>query len=191
METPVTGILSFRSPAEFRKWLTANHDKSDGIWLRIFKRSSDTPSITYAEALDEALCFGWIDGQKQKHDDKAWLQKFTRRRTKSGWSKINTEHAERLIRAGRMRAPGQAEVDAAKRDGRWKAAYDSPSNATIPEDFLAAVSKDKKAKAFFESLNKANRYAIAYRLQTAKKPETRQRRMDMILGMLGRGEAFH
>ena len=184
-------ILSFRSSSEFRKWLAANHHDSDGIWLRIFKKDSGEASVTYAEALDEALCFGWIDGQKQKHDDQAWLQKFTRRRAKSGWSKINTGHAERLIRAGRMRAPGQAEVDAAKRDGRWKAAYDSPSNATIPEDFLAAVSKDKKAKAFFESLNKANRYAIAYRLQTAKKPETRQRRMDMILGMLARGEAFH
>jgi uncharacterized protein YdeI (YjbR/CyaY-like superfamily) len=184
-------ILSFRSPAEFRKWLAANHDKSDGIWLRIFKKNSKTASVNYAEALDEALCFGWIDGQKQKHDDQSWLQKFTRRRAKSGWSRINTGHAERLIKAGRMKAPGHAEVDAAKKDGRWKAAYDSPSNSTFPDDFLAALSKDAKAKAFFESLNKANRYAISYRLQTAKKPETRQKRMEMILGMLARGEAFH
>jgi uncharacterized protein YdeI (YjbR/CyaY-like superfamily) len=184
-------ILSVRSPAEFRKWLAANHDKSDGIWLRIFKRNSEKASVTYAEALDEALCFGWIDGQKQKHDDQSWLQKFTRRRARSGWSRINTGHAERLIKAGRMKAPGQAEVDAAKKDGRWKAAYDSPSNSTFPDDFLAALGKNPKAKAFFDSLNKANRYAISYRLQTAKKPETRQKRMEMILAMLARGEAFH
>jgi uncharacterized protein YdeI (YjbR/CyaY-like superfamily) len=184
-------LISFRSPQEFRKWLAANHGKSDGIWLRIFKKNSDTASLTYAEALDEAICFGWIDGQKQKHDAESWLQKFTRRRPKSGWSRINTGHAERLIKAGRMKPHGQTEVDAAKKDGRWKAAYDSPSNATIPDDFLAALSKDPKAKAFFDSLNKANRYAISYRLQTAKKPETRQRRMHLILGMLARGEAFH
>ena len=184
-------IISFRSPAEFRKWLAAHHGKSDGIWLRIFKKNSDTASITYAEALDEALCFGWIDGQKQKHDAESWLQKFTRRRAKGGWSRINTGHAERLIKAGRMKAPGQAEVDAAKKDGRWKTAYDSPSNSTFPDDFLAALSKVPKAKAFFNSLNKANLYAISYRLQTAKKPETRQRRMELILAMLARGEAFH
>ena len=175
-------IISFRSSSAFRKWLVANHDKSDGIWLRIFKKNSDTASITYAEALDEAICFGWIDGQKQKHDDESWLQKFTRRRARSGWSRI---------KAGRMKPPGHAEVDAAKKDGRWKAAYDSPSNAAISDDFLAALSKDAKAKAFFDSLNKANLYAISYRLQTAKKAETRQRRMEMILGMLARGEAFH
>ncbi len=184
-------ILSFRSPAEFRKWLAANYDSSDGIWIRIFKKGSETESINYAEALDEALCFGWIDGQKKPHDEFSWLQKFTRRRAKSGWSKINTGHAERLMRSGKMRAAGRAEIEAAKKDGRWNAAYDSPSNATFPEDFLKALSKDPKAQAFFESLNKANRYAISYRLQTAKKPETRQRRMEMILGMLKRGEAFH
>ena len=184
-------ILSFRSSTGFRKWLAANHRQSDGIWLCIFKKESGEPSVTYAEALDEALCFGWIDGQKQRHDDCSWLQRFTRRRPKSGWSKINTQHAERLMRAGRMKPAGQIEIDAAKKDGRWTAAYDSPSKATIPEDFLAALRRDRKAKAFFESLNKANRYAIAYRLQTAKKPETKQRRMEMILAMLARGEAFH
>ena len=184
-------ILAFPNSSAFRKWLTANHRKSPGIWLQIFKKGSETPSLTYAEALDEALCFGWIDGQKQKHDDFAWRQKFTPRRARGGWSKINTRHADRLIAAGRMKPAGQAEIDAAKADGRWQAAYDSPSNATFPEDFLAALAKDKKAHAFFESLNKANRYAIAYRLQTAKKPETRQRRMDQILAMLSRGESFH
>jgi uncharacterized protein YdeI (YjbR/CyaY-like superfamily) len=179
-------ILSFRSPSEFRKWLSANHRQSDGIWLRIFKKDSGEPTVTYAEALDEALCHGWIDGQKQSHDDLSWRQRFTPRRPKSGWSKINTRHAERLIKAA-----GQAQIDAAKKDGRWTAAYDSFSKATFPEDFLAAVRRNKKTNAFFESLSKANRYAIAYRLQTAKKPETRQRRMEMILAMLNRGEAFH
>ena len=184
-------ILAFRSSAGFRKWLSANHRQAEGIWLRIFKKHSGEPSVTYAEALDEALCFGWIDGQKQRGDDASWLQRFTRRRPKSGWSKRNTQHAERLMKGGRMRAAGQAEIDAAKKDGRWAAAYDSPSKATLPEDFLAVLGRNKKAKAFFETLNKANRYAIAYRLQTAKKPETRQKRMEMILAMLARGEAFH
>jgi uncharacterized protein YdeI (YjbR/CyaY-like superfamily) len=184
-------ILSFRTPAEFRKWLAANHRQTEGIWLRIFKKDSGERSINYAEALDEALCYGWIDGQKQSHDDASWRQKFTPRRAKSGWSKINTRHADRLMKAGRMKAAGQAQIDAAKKDGRWAAAYDSPSAATFPEDFLAALGKSKKAQAFFESLNKANRYAIAYRLQTAKKPETRQRRMEMILAMLTKGQAFH
>ncbi len=184
-------ILSFRSAAEFRKWLAANHRQSDGIWLRIFKKGSGEPTVTYAEALDEALCFGWIDGQKQSHDEVSWWQRFTPRRPKSGWSKINTQHAERLMKAGRMRHAGKSVIDAARKDGRWTAAYDSPSKATFPEDFLTQLRRDKKAKEVFESLNKANRYAIAYRLQTAKKPETRQRRMETILAMLSRGEALH
>ena len=115
-------ILSFPSAAEFRRWLQANHRSCDGIWLRIYKKDSGVATVTYAEALDEALCFGWIDGQKQKHDGRSWRQKFTPRRAKSGWSKINTGHAERLIAAGRMRPAGQAEIDAAKQDGRWQAA---------------------------------------------------------------------
>jgi uncharacterized protein YdeI (YjbR/CyaY-like superfamily) len=187
----VTETLTFRSPSEFRKWLAANHRQSGGIWLRIFKKDSGVPSVTYAEALDEALCFGWIDARKERYDESSWLQRFTPRRPKSGWSKINTQHAERLARVGRMKAAGQTQIDAAKKDGRWTAAYDSPSKATFPEEFLAALRKHKKAKAFFESLNKANRYAIAYRLQTAKKPVTKQRRMENILAMLARGESFH
>jgi len=186
-----TKILSFRSSSEFRKWLAANHRQSEGIWLRIFKKDSGEPTVTYAEALDEALCFGWIDGLKQSHDEVSWRQRFTPRRPKSGWSKINTRHAERLIKASRMKAAGQAAIDAAKKDGRWTAAYDSSREATFPEVFLAAVRKNKKTNAFFESLSRANRYAIAYRLQTAKKPETKQRRMEMILTMLARGESFH
>lgn len=183
--------LHFRSSADFRKWLTKNHRRTNGIWVRICKKNSEESSVTYAEALDEALCFGWIDGQKQSHDDSSWIQKFTPRRRRSGWSKINTQHAERLIQSRRMKPAGQTEIDAAQKDGRWSAAYDSPSNSAIPEDFLAALYKNKKATAFFESLNRANLYAITYRLQTAKKPETRQKRMKTILAMLTRGESFH
>ena len=191
VSTVAAKIRGFRSPADFRKWLAANHSRTEGLWLRIFKKASGQTSITYAEALDEALCFGWIDGLKHSHDEVSWLQKFTPRRARSGWSKINTQHAERLIRAGQMQPPGQAQVEAAKNDGRWTAAYDSSVRATFPDDFLRALGKNKKAKAFFGSLNQANRYAIAYRLQTAKRPETRQRRMETILEMLGRGERFH
>ncbi|HXN72151.1 MAG TPA: YdeI/OmpD-associated family protein [Candidatus Acidoferrales bacterium] len=184
-------ILSFQSPAEFHKWLARNHRQSEGVWLRIGKKDAEETSLTYAEALDEALCFGWIDGQKQRHEDNSWLQKFTPRRPKSGWSKINTQHAGRLIQAGRMKPPGHSEIDAAKKDGRWTAAYDSPSKSTIPEDFLAALRKNKKAAAFFKTLNKANLYAISYRLQTAKKPETRQKRMEAILALLAKGQPLH
>src|ERR1700690_1726219 len=180
-------ILRFQSSSEFRRWLAANHRQSDGIWLRIFKKDSGERTVTYAEA----LCFGWIDGLKQSHDELSWRQRFTPRRLRSSWSKINTRHAERLIKAGRMRAAGQVQIDAARKDGRWAAAYDSQSKATFPEDFLAALRRNRKAFAFFESLTQTNRYAIAYRLQTAKKPETKQRRMEMILAMIARGEAFH
>lgn len=168
-----------------------NHAGSDGVGLRIFKKDSGEKSITYAEALDEALCFGWIDGQKKAFDELSWVQKFTPRRAKSGWSKRNTEHVERLIKAGQMTRAGLEVVEAAKADGRWQAAYDSQRNAAPPEDFLKALAKDKKAKAFFATLNKANIYSIVYRLQTAKTPETREKRMKMILDMLSCGEKFH
>ena len=187
----MTEILHFRSPADFRKWLGKNHRQPEGIWLRICKKGLEERSLTYAEALDEALCFGWIDGQKQRHNESSWLQKFTPRRRRSSWSKINTQHVERLIQTKRMKPAGQAQIDAAKNDGRWAVAYDSPSKSKIPEDFLARLHKNKKAYAFFESLSKVNRYAIAYRLQTAKKPEIRQKRMDTILAMMARGETFH
>ena len=168
-----------------------NHEKCDGIWLRLFKKDSGKATVTYAEALDQALCFGWIDGQVKSLDELSWVQKFTPRRTRSGWSKRNTELVERLAKAGLMMPAGLLAVEAAKADGRWHAAYDSPRNTKPPEDFLKALGKDKKAKAFFGTLNRANVYAIVYRLQTAKKPETRARRMEVILAMLGRGEKFH
>ncbi|HVU31808.1 MAG TPA: YdeI/OmpD-associated family protein [Opitutaceae bacterium] len=183
--------LSFKSSAEFRRWLEQNHATVDGIWLRIFKKASGKESITYAEALDECLCFGWIDGQKQPHDEFSWRQRLTPRRARSAWSTTNTQHIERLGKAGRMTPAGLAAVEAAKADGRWQAAYASPRHAAPPEDFLKALAKDKKANAFFDTLNKANVYSIVYRLQTAKKPETRDRRMKLILAMLSRGEKFH
>ncbi|HVU45904.1 MAG TPA: YdeI/OmpD-associated family protein [Terracidiphilus sp.] len=183
--------LTFKSSVNFRNWLEQNHAGAEGIWLRIFKKDSGNTSITYAEALDQALCFGWIDGQKQAYDEHSWLQKFTPRRAKSGWSKVNTQHAERLIRTGQMTVSGLREIESAQADGRWKAAYDSSRNAAPPEDFLRALDNNKKAKAFFETLNKANIYSIVYRLQTAKKPETREKRMKLILEMLTRGEKFH
>jgi uncharacterized protein YdeI (YjbR/CyaY-like superfamily) len=184
-------INSFKSAVEFRKWLAQHHASSDGIWLRIFKKNSGKDAVTYAEALDEALCYGWIDAQKKAYDEISWLQRFTRRKPKSNWSKINTQHAQRLIKARRMKAAGLKVIEAAKKDGRWKSAYDSPKNSSVPEDFLKALGTDKQAKAFFETLNKQNLYVIAYRLQTAKKPETRERRMKIILEMLRRKEKFH
>lgn len=184
-------IKSFKSTKQWKEWLEKNHSKSDGIWLQLFKKDSGQKTITHAEALDEALCYGWIDGQVNSHDKKSWLQKFTPRRSKSIWSKKNTENVERLIQAGRMHKAGMAEIEAAKTDGRWNKAYDSPKNMNMPEDFLKELSKNKKARSFYESLNRANLYSIHWRLQTAKKPETRQKRMQMILEMLEREEKFH
>ena len=183
--------LEFKSPVAFRKWLATNHDKVDGVWLRFYKARSNKPSVTHDEALDHALCYGWIDGQARPHDEESWLQKFTPRRARSSWSKRNTEHVERLMKDGLMASAGLKAIEEAKADGRWQAAYDSPRNAAPPDDFLKALSRNKKAKAFFETLNRANIYAIVYRLQTAKKPETRERRMENILAMLSRGEKFH
>lgn len=183
--------LAFKSSISFRDWLEKNHAAAEGIWLQIYKKDSGKVSITYAEALDQALCFGWIDGQKQPNDGNSWLQKFTPRRAKSGWSKLNTQHAERLIKSGQMSHAGLEAVEAAKADGRWEAAYESSRNAAPPEDFMKLLDKNKEAKAFFTSLNKANVYAIVYRLQTAKKPETRERRINKIVEILTRGEKFH
>ncbi len=183
--------LGFESSADFRRWLEQHHATADGVWLRIFKKDSGRKSITYAEAVDECLCFGWIDGQKQPHDEFSWRQRLTPRRARSAWSNANTQRVERLIKSGQMTRAGLAAVEAAKADGRWQAAYASPRQAAPPEDFLIALAKDKNAKAFFGTLNKANVYSIVYRLQTAKKPETRERRMKMILAMLSRGEKFH
>jgi uncharacterized protein YdeI (YjbR/CyaY-like superfamily) len=184
-------IKSFPSASAFRDWLASHQGQTDGIWLGLFKKTSGEKSLTYSEALDEALCYGWIDGQAKAYDERSWLQRFSPRRPASSWSKMNTQHAERLIKSGRMTPAGLKQVEAAKADGRWGAAYDSPRNAAPPEDFLRELDKNKKAKAFFNTLNKANIYSIVHRLQTAKKPETRQKRLKMILGMLSQGEKFH
>jgi uncharacterized protein YdeI (YjbR/CyaY-like superfamily) len=184
-------VISFKSPAEFRRWMAKHHAKSDGIWLRIFKKGSSELSITYAQALDQALCYGWIDGQKQKYDEDSWLQWFTVRRPKSGWSKINTQHAERLLKSGDVAPAGLKAIEAAQLDGRWQAAYDSPGNAMAPDDFLEALKKNKKAQAFFKTLNKANTYAIVYRLQTVKKAETRAKRIEQFVAMLARNKKLH
>jgi uncharacterized protein YdeI (YjbR/CyaY-like superfamily) len=184
-------ILRFKSSVAFRLWLEKNHARSDGIWLRFFKKASGKKSVNRAEAIDQALCHGWIDGQAKPFDELSWLQKFTPRRSRSGWSKLNTQHVERLTKSGEMTPAGLKAVEAAKADGRWTAAYASPRNAVPPEDFLKALAKNKKAEAFFETLNRANIYAIVYHLQTAKKPETREKRMKIILGMMRAGKKFH
>ena len=189
--TPDLPVIPLQSQEEWEEWLADNHATSNGVWLQFFKKASGKKTITHAEALDEALCYGWIDGQSKSYDDESWLQKFTPRRARSVWSKVNIQNVERLIQAGKMKPAGLQQIEAAKLDGRWERAYDSPSNATVPDDFLQELEKDKKAKAFFDTLNKANTYAIIYRLQTAKKPETRQRRMRAILEMLSKGEKFH
>ncbi len=184
-------IVTPRSPTDWRKWLEKHHMQETGIRLRLFKKDSGKQVLTYAEALDEALCFGWIDGVKNAYDDISWVQHFSPRRKRSVWSKINTGHVERLIKEGRMRPAGLAQIEAAKKDGRWEKAYSSQSAMSVPADFLSELRKSKKAQAFFDSLNKANLYAIAYRLETAKKPETRERRMRQLLQMMKEGKKLH
>lgn len=171
--------------------MAKEHTRAPCLLLRIYKKDSGVASITYAEALQQALCFGWIDGQRLPLDESSWVQKFTPRRAKSGWSKINVAHAERLIRDGQMMPTGLKEVEAAKADGRWAAAYDSPANATVPPEFVRELGRNAKAKQFYATLNKANLYSIAYRLQTAKRPETKLKRIKLIIEMLARGEKFH
>lgn len=184
-------IKEFKSQQVFRSWLDKNHSKVDGIWLRLYKKGSGLKSLTYSEAVDEALCYGWIDGQAKKHDEESWIQKFTPRRKKSIWSKINVEKADRLIREGKMHQAGHDQIESARKDGRLQAAYDSHKSMKIPEDFVREISKNKKAKAFFDTLNKTNLYSIAWRLQTAVRPETLKKRKKAILQMLREGKKFH
>jgi uncharacterized protein YdeI (YjbR/CyaY-like superfamily) len=183
-------IIQFETTETFETWLVENHENLSGLWMKIFKKDSKKKTITYAEALDVALCFGWIDGQKKTFDEESWLQKFTPRREKSIWSKVNIGHIERLTNEGRMRPAGLKAIEKAKADGNWEKAYDSPSKMTIPEDFLKEVSKNKKAEAFFLTLNKTNLFSIGFRLQTAKKQETKTKRMKEIIEMLAKGEKF-
>jgi uncharacterized protein YdeI (YjbR/CyaY-like superfamily) len=184
-------ILSFPTQKEWEEWLAKHHLDSKGIWLKIAKKGTGTETIQYPEALDAALCYGWIDGQKGALDETFWLQRFTPRGPRSKWSKINREKATALIASGRMRPAGLAEVERAKADGRWEAAYDAQSKAAVPEDFQRELDANPDAAAFFAALDSANRYAILYRLQEAKKPETRAKRIEKFLGMLKRGEKVH
>jgi uncharacterized protein YdeI (YjbR/CyaY-like superfamily) len=184
-------IISFGSPAEWEHWLGQNHAASKGIWLRFYKKGSGIASVYYSEALDVALCYGWIDGQLKKYDELSYIQRFTPRRPRSLWSKRNIDHIARLTNEGRMKPAGLIEAEAAKADGRWQAAYDSQGAMSLPDDFVKELKKNNKALAFYESLNKANQYAIAWRIQTAKRPETREKRKQEILEMLVREEKFH
>lgn len=185
-----TPIIEFETTEAYETWLVENQSNVSGIWIKIFKKDSKRKTITYAEALDVALCYGWIDGQKKAFDEQSWLQKFTPRREKSIWSKVNIGHVERLINEGRMRPAGLRAIEKAKADGNWEKAYDSPSKMTLPEDFLTEISKNKEAETFFLTLNKTNLYSIGFRLQTAKKQETREKRMKQIIEMLAKGEKF-
>ena len=180
--------LAFPSKAAFRAWLEANQTHQDGLWLKLAKKDSGIPSPTYAEALDVALCFGWIDGQKRPFDETYWLQRFTPRRARSKWSKVNIGKVEALIAAGEMTPGGIAEIERAKADGRWDAAYEPQSTAKFPDDFLAALEQNPTAKVKFATITRASKYAIIYRLGDAKRPETRQRRLEQFVAQLAAGE---
>ena len=184
-------VIAFKSSKELERWLRVNHAKSDGIWLKFARKDSGVDSVTYLEALDVALCYGWIDGQTKPFDAGSWLQRFTPRRARSRWSRRNTEKAEALIAAGRMAPAGLAQVKAAQADGRWAAAYDRQSQATVPPELEKALRANAKAQSFFATLNGVNRYALLYRIQVAKKPETKERLAAKFVAMLARGEKIH
>ena len=184
-------ITAFASPAAWEAWLAEQHATSSGLWLKIAKKDSGVETVSYAEALEVALCYGWIDGQKDKFDGDYWLQRFTPRKPRSKWSKINREKAEQLITQGRMQPAGLREVEQAKADGRWDAAYDGQRTAAIPDDLRQALEQNPQAAEFFASLDSANRYAILYRLQEAKKPETRARRLERYVAMLNEQQKIH
>jgi len=181
----------FKSQKDWSLWLEKNHEKSPGIWLRLAKKNSGIQSVSYKEAIEIALCYGWIDGQKKPESHETWLQKFVPRSAKSIWSKINREKALALIASGDMKPAGLEAIENAKKNGRWESAYDSPSGATIPADLQAALDKNPEAAEFFKTLNGANRYAILWRIQTVKKAETRARKIEQYIGMLERKEKLH
>jgi uncharacterized protein YdeI (YjbR/CyaY-like superfamily) len=184
-------IRAFKDAKAWESWLAKNQTATDGLWMRIAKKASGTKSITYPEAVEIALCYGWIDGQKKPESETTWLQRFVPRRPRSIWSKINREKVLGLIASGRMQAAGHAEIERAKKDGRWEAAHDSPKNAPIHPDFQKALDENPRAKAFFKTVNAANRYAIIWRLHTAKKAETRERLTRKFIEMLEKGETLH
>lgn len=186
-----TEIIGFDSAEKWERWLAKNHASSEGIWIRIFKKDAREKTVTYDEALDGALCYGWIDGQKGALDDEYWLQRFTPRKQGSRWSKINTEKAAELIEAGRMRPAGLREVELARQDGRWDAAYAGQRTMEVPDDLARALAGNEAARAFFATLNGANRYAILYRIGDATRPETRAKRIAQYISMLAAHETLH
>jgi|HubBroStandDraft_3_1064219.scaffolds.fasta_scaffold02599_4 uncharacterized protein YdeI (YjbR/CyaY-like superfamily) len=185
---PVAGFASQQAWAE---WLAEHYAGSRGLWLRIAKKGSGIATVSYAEALETALCWGWIDGQKAKLDDDHWLQLFTPRGPRSKWSKINREKAEALLAKGAIQPAGRAQIERARAEGRWEAAYDSHRTATVPDDLRIALEKNRKAREFFATLDSANRYAILYRIAEAKRPETRARRVEKYVAMLAQHEKLH
>jgi uncharacterized protein YdeI (YjbR/CyaY-like superfamily) len=188
---PVDAPLAFATREALERWLKRNYDERSELWVRIFKKASGTPSVDWADCVVAALAWGWIDGQKKSLDEVSYLQRLTPRGPRSGWSKKNCQLAEQLIADGKMHAPGMAQVQAARRDGRWEAAYAGSAEMVIPDDFLAALRKNAAAKKFYATLNRRNRYSIYHRLQTAKKPETRTNRIAAIIERLAQGKPFH
>ncbi|MFW5942128.1 MAG: YdeI/OmpD-associated family protein [bacterium] len=184
-------IIAFTSQEEWQQWLEEHHETSDGLWLKLAKKSSGIESVTRGEAVEVALCYGWIDSQAASFDDQYWLQRFTQRTSRSKWSKLNREMATRLMEEGKMQPAGIREVERAQEDGRWDRAYAPPSTITVPDDLQEALDDNPQAKAFFEELDSANRYAILYRIHDAKKPETRARRIKKYVKMLRNQEKIH
>jgi uncharacterized protein YdeI (YjbR/CyaY-like superfamily) len=188
---PQDPTLTCASQDEWETWLQTHYETSAGIWLRLAKKISGQVTLTYAEAVDSALCFGWIDGQKKAESNEFWLQRFSPRTAKSLWSKINTEKAQARMQAGRMRPTGWREIERAQQDGRWERAYTSPGNATVPADLQKALDANEKAKEFFDTLNRQNRYAILFRIQNVKKAETRAKKIAQFVEMLANGQKLH
>ena len=184
-------VVLFPSQEAWEAWLSQQSMVSEGLWVKLAKKGSGIDSVTYAEAVEVALCYGWIDGQARRFDDDYYLQRFTPRRARSKWSKINCGKAEKLIESGAMKASGMREVERARADGRWEAAYDPPSQATVPDDLRVELEKNDRARRFFEGLDATNRYAILHRIQDAKRPETRLRRIEKFVAMLNRGEKIY
>lgn len=191
IDQPADTPTVFKNAKAFETWLRQHHATSAGLWLKIAKRGAIDASVTYLEAVEIALCWGWIDGQKKGLDEQYFLQRFTPRRARSVWAKVNVDKVAALIKEGRMQAPGLVQVEAAKADGRWARAYDGARTAVVPEDLIAALDAAPKAKAFFSTINATNRYAVLWRIQTAVKAETRARRIAQLVEMLGRGETVH
>lgn len=184
-------VLLFETAKEWLQWLDSHHASANGVWLRFAKKASPLTSVSYAQALEAALCYGWIDGQSKTYDADSWIQKFTPRRARSLWSKVNREKALALIESGQMQTAGLAEIERARAGGRWDAAYHSQSQAEVPVELAEALEKNPVARDFFAALNKTNRYAIIFRIQTAKKPETRAKRIEQLVAMLERGEKIY